>query len=68
MVLNEFLKQHRELAELNDHFQVTVQRQQKEIEALRSQVKEQAAQIRRVSAQIELPQVIASNPKVPKTD
>jgi hypothetical protein len=51
MLLNEFLKEHR-----------TVQELKKEIAALTATVKEQAAQIRKVSAQVELskpaPQVV----------
>jgi hypothetical protein len=42
MLLNEFLKEHR-----------TVQGQQKEIDALRAELKEQKAQIQKVSAQIQ---------------
>ena len=41
MLLNEFLKEHR-----------TVQGQQKEIDALKAELKEQAAQIQKVSAQL----------------
>src|SRR5438034_7825359 len=43
MLLNEFLKEHS-----------TVQEQQKEIDALKAQLKEQAALIQKVSAQLEL--------------
>ena len=43
MLLNEFLKEHR-----------TVQELKKEIAALTASVKEQAAQIQKVSAQLEL--------------
>ena len=54
MLLNEFLKEHR-----------TVQGQQKEIDALKTELKEQKALIQKVSAQIELsnpaPQVV-NNP------
>jgi Chaperone of endosialidase len=54
MLLNEFLKEHR-----------TVQGQQKEIDALKAELKEQAAQIQKVSAQLEAskpaPQVV-NNP------
>ena len=54
MLLNEFLKEHR-----------TVKEQQKEIDALKSELKEQAAQIQKVSAQLEAskpaPQVV-NNP------
>jgi hypothetical protein len=45
MLLNEFLKAHRKMEE-----------QQKQIDALTEQLKEQAAQIQKVSAQLELSQ------------
>jgi hypothetical protein len=55
MLLNEFLKEHR-----------TVQELKKEIAALTATVKEQAAQIQKVSAQIELskptPQMVSNHP------
>ena len=61
MLLNEFLKEHRELAELKS----IVVEQRKGIEAMAAQLKEQAAQIQKVSAQIETskpaPQVV-NNP------
>ena len=54
MLLNEFLKEHR-----------TVQELRHEIAALTSTVKEQAAQIQKVSAQVEAsksaPQVVLNN-------
>ena len=50
MLLNEFLKEHR-----------TVQEQQKEIDALRSELKEQRALIQKVSDKVEL------NRPVPQT-
>ena len=43
MLLNEFLKQHRQ-----------VQEQQKQIEKLTAQLKEQAAQIRKVNDKVEM--------------
>jgi trimeric autotransporter adhesin len=62
MLLNEFLKEHRRVEEL----QATVAQQQKGMELLAAQLKEQAAQIQKVSAQIETskpaPQVVASTP------
>jgi hypothetical protein len=65
MLLNEFLKEHRKVEELKKDFQATVAQQQKEIQALTSTVKEQAAQIQKVSAQLELnkpaPQTVANN-------
>ena len=48
MLLNEFLKEHKKVEEL----QVTVAQQQKGMEVLTAQLKEQAAQIQNVSAQI----------------
>jgi septal ring factor EnvC (AmiA/AmiB activator) len=61
MLLNEFLKEHRRVEELKaaiaqqrQEFQTTVARQDNEIRALIATVKEQAAQIQKVSAQIEL--------------
>ena len=48
MLLNEFLKEHREVAELKS----TVAEQRKGMEAMAAQLKEQAAQIRKVSAQL----------------
>jgi hypothetical protein len=54
MLLNEFLKEHRKVEEL-----------EKGIEALRAQFKEQAAQIQKVSAQVEIsrpaPQTVLNN-------
>ena len=57
MLLNEFLKQHR--AFLKEHGKVeeleaTAAQQQKEIRALTASLKEQASQIQKVSAQLEL--------------
>ena len=54
MLLNEFLKEHR-----------TIQEQQKEIAALRVELKEQRALIQKVSAQFEVnktvPQIVLNN-------
>jgi len=62
MLLNEFLKEHKKVEEL----QVTVAQQQKGMEVLTAQLKEQAAQIQKVSAQLEVkktaPQVVANKP------
>jgi hypothetical protein len=61
MLLNEFLKAHRKVQEL----EATVAQQQKGMQVLTAQLKEQAAQIQKVSAQIEMskpaPQVV-NNP------
>jgi hypothetical protein len=54
MLLNEFLKEHHKVEQLKDDFQTTVAQQQIEIEALTAQLKEQAAHLRKVSAQFEL--------------
>jgi trimeric autotransporter adhesin len=60
MLLNEFLKEHQKVQEL----EATVAQQQKGMEALVAQVKEQAAQIQKVSAQVETskptPKVVAN--------
>jgi hypothetical protein len=65
MLLNEFLKEHRKVEDLKKDFQATIAQQQKEISALAATVKEQAAQIQKVSAQLEAskpaPQVV-NNP------
>jgi uncharacterized coiled-coil protein SlyX len=55
MLLNEFLKAHRKMEKL----EATVARQQQGMEALASQVKEQAGQIQKVSAEIELNKSVA---------
>jgi hypothetical protein len=60
MLLNEFIKEHQKVQEL----EATVAQQQKGMEALVAQVKEQAAQIQKVSAQVETikpaPKVVAN--------
>jgi hypothetical protein len=62
MLLNEFLKEHRNVQEL----EATAMEQQKTIKALTASLKEQASQIQKVSAQVELknpaPQVVANKP------
>jgi uncharacterized coiled-coil protein SlyX len=59
---NEFLKEHRELAELKS----TVAEQRKGVEAMAAQLKAQGALIQKVSAQLELskpaPQMV-NNPQ-----
>ena len=66
MLLNEFLKEHRKVEQLRNEFEATVAQQQKEIQTLTGQLKEQAAQIQKVSAQLELsqaaPQTVLNNP------
>jgi hypothetical protein len=61
MLLNEFLKEHRKVEEqeatishLKKEFRTAVAQQQEEIQALTAQLKEQAAQIQKVSAQVEI--------------
>ena len=68
MLLNEFLKEHRTVQELKStaakqeatiaqqrkDFQATIAQQQKEIQALTASLKEQASQIQKVSAQLEV--------------
>jgi hypothetical protein len=79
MLLNEFLKEHRKVEEqsrkaqeqeativqLKKDFRATVAEQQEEIKALGAGLKKQAAQIQKVSAQIEAskpaPQVVNNN-------
>jgi uncharacterized coiled-coil protein SlyX len=69
MLLNEFLKEHKKI----EHQQETiaelscmVAQQQKGMEVLTAQLKEQSAQIQKVSAQVEMsksvPQVVLNNP------
>jgi uncharacterized coiled-coil protein SlyX len=76
MLLNEFLKEHRMVDEQNRKtleqeatiakLTSTVVQQQKGMEILTAQLKEQAAQIQKVSAQFEVnkpaPQVVLNNP------
>jgi predicted ribosome quality control (RQC) complex YloA/Tae2 family protein len=65
MLLNEFLKEHRKVEDLKKDFQATVAQQQKQIETLTAQLREQASQIQKVSTQLETsktaPQVV-NNP------
>jgi uncharacterized coiled-coil protein SlyX len=76
MLLNEFLKEHRKVDEQNRKTQEqeatitelksTVAQQQKGMEVLTAQLKEQAAQIQKVNAKLEVnkpaPQVVLDNP------
>ncbi len=73
MLLNEFLKEHKRVEEqqstiirLKNDFQLASAEQQKEIQLLTAQLKQQAAQIQRVSAQLEVsrptPQVAINKP------
>jgi hypothetical protein len=62
MLLNEFLKEHKKVQDL----ETTVAQQQKGMEVLTAQLQEQAAQIQKVSAQLQVskpaPQVVVSKP------
>jgi septal ring factor EnvC (AmiA/AmiB activator) len=69
MLLNEFLKEHKKVEEQQASIadlKSTVAQQQKGMEVLTAQLKEQAAQIQKVSAQLEVnkpaPQVVANKP------
>jgi anion-transporting ArsA/GET3 family ATPase len=63
--LDEFLKEHRKVEELKKDFRATVTQQQKEIQALTARLEEHAAQIQKVSAQLEVnktaPQIVLNN-------
>jgi hypothetical protein len=54
MLLNEFLKEHRKVEQLTKDSESKFAAQQKQIEGLTATVKEQAAQIQKVSAQLEV--------------
>jgi hypothetical protein len=62
MLLNEFLKEHKKV----DEQQASISQLKSEMQAMVAQLKEQAAQIQKVSAQLEVskpaPQVVASKP------
>ena len=66
MLLNEFLKEHRKMEKLQNDFQTTVAQQQEEMRALTALLKEQAAQIEKLNAQVQVskaaPQVVANQP------
>jgi hypothetical protein len=69
MLLNEFLKEHKKVEEQQAsiaELKSTVAQQAKGMEVLTAQLKEQAAQIQKVSAQIEVsnpaPQVVVNKP------
>ncbi len=80
MLLNEFLKEHKKVdeqeasiaqlkstvAKQQKDFETTAAKQQREIQVLTAQLKEQAAQIQKVSAQLEMskpaPQIVRNNP------
>jgi len=62
MLLNEFLKEHKKVEEQ----QASISQLKSEMQTLVAQLKEQAAQIQRVSAQLEVskraPQVVVNKP------
>ena len=69
LLLNEFLKEHKKVEEQQANIaelKSTVAQQQKGMEVLTAQLKEQAAQIQKVSAQLEVnkpaPKVVANKP------
>jgi hypothetical protein len=72
MLLNEFLKEHRKVEQLEasaaqqkDDFQAIAIQQQKELKALAARLKEHDAKIQKVSVELEVsrpaPQTIADN-------
>jgi hypothetical protein len=72
MLLNEFLNEHRKvqgmevsMAQQKKEFEATIAQQEKEIGSLTESLKEQAAQIQKVSAQVGLskpgPQVVTNH-------
>ena len=69
MLLNEFLKEHKKVEEQQAtvaELKSMVAQQQKGMEVLTGQLKEQAAQIQKVSAQLQVnkaaPQVVVNKP------
>ena len=68
MLLNEFLKEHRKMEEQDamiTELKSTVAQQQKGLQTLTARLEQQAAQIQKVSAQVEAskpaPQVVNNN-------
>jgi septal ring factor EnvC (AmiA/AmiB activator) len=69
MLLNEFLKEHRKVEEQQAaiaELKTTIAQQQKGIEAVTARLNEQATQIQKVSAQLEVsksaPKLVLNNP------
>ena len=62
MLLNEFLKEHRKVQEL----EATIEKQEKGMQIVMARLEEQAAQLQRVSAEIEMSrpatQVVVNDP------
>ena len=65
MLLNKFLKEHKKVGDLEKDLRATIAQQQEEIKALSASLKEQAAQIQKVSDQLGLskpaPQMVLNN-------
>jgi predicted NAD/FAD-binding protein len=67
MLLNEFLKEHRKVEELEKDLRATIAQQQNEIKAITASLKEQTSQIRKVTRlrRVEVsrsaPQMVADN-------
>jgi hypothetical protein len=65
MLLNEFLKEHRKVQELEKDLRAAIAQQQKGMEALAARLKEQDSKIQKVSDQLEMnkpaPQVVLNN-------
>jgi hypothetical protein len=68
MLLNEFLKEHKKVEEQNRRIQeqeATITQLKKEMQVFAASLKEQAAQIQKVSAQLEVnktaPQIVLNN-------
>ena len=69
MLLNEFLKEHKKVEQQQANIaelKSTVAQQRKAMDVFTAQLKEQAAQIQKVSAQVEMskpaPQVVSNKP------
>ena len=54
MLLNEFLKEHRKVEELKNDLQATFAQQQNEIQVLTACLEEQAEQIQKLGARVEM--------------
>ena len=65
MLLNEFLREHKKVGDLEKDLRATIVQQRKEIKALTASLKEQASQIQKVSAQLQVsksaPQMVVND-------
>ena len=65
MLLNEFLREHNKVGDLEKDLRATIVLQRKEIKALTASLKEQASQIQKVSAQLQVsksaPQMVVND-------